>query len=355
MLVYLYRTNGMALYTGGGCRDTYGMNIQPTIEMVQRTWHRRRGGYGRFFGTKPRTQAVSAAQAMSAQKAADAFAFKKDEAVLAYHGPLIYQATVKDRVAKDALEGNVRIRLYLLNYTGWNSHWDEWVAESRVLQDNEANVALQKERVKEFQRAHKRRLNKQGTEPDGSKRQKAAEDTPLQDVRESLRLPHSMKLKLLEDWERITRERKLVPLPRSPSISELLEEFLQTKAKRSSHERLYGEVVDGMRSYFNQALSSLLLYKYERKQFRDLKEEHKTKPLVDIYGVEHLLRLYVKLPELLAQCSMQREHMTVLVSKLIELLKFIQVARTFPSSTDRGAEIRLICKSPVYRGRAASC
>mmetsp|Transcript_39647 Transcript_39647/g.98833 ORF Transcript_39647/g.98833 Transcript_39647/m.98833 type:complete len:289 (-) Transcript_39647:180-1046(-) len=252
------------------------------------------------------------------------FAFEKEENVLAYHGPLIYQAQVLDRCAKDALEGTLKLKLYLLHYTGWNSHWDEWVAESRVLKDTQANVALQKERVKEFQRAHKRRLAKSADGADGGKRQKPTDDVPLQDVRESLRLPHSMKLKLLEDWERITRERKLVPLPRSPSISELLEEFLQTKAKRSSHERLYGEVVDGMRSYFNQALSSLLLYKYERKQYRDLKETHKATPLVEIYGAEHLLRLYVKLPELLSQCSMQREHMTVLVSKLIELLKFIQ-------------------------------
>ena len=27
---------------------------------------------------------------------------------------------------------------------------------------------------------------------------------------------------------------------------------MKAKAKRSSHERLYGEVVDGMKSYFNQ-------------------------------------------------------------------------------------------------------
>ena len=121
-----------------------------------------------------------------AQPKADAFAFSKDQSVLAYHGPLIYQATVLDRVAKDALEGNARLRLYLVHYNGWNAHWDEWVAESRVLPDSAANVVLQKERVKEFQRAHKRRMiNK---EADGAKRQKAAEDTPLQDVRESLRL-----------------------------------------------------------------------------------------------------------------------------------------------------------------------
>jgi hypothetical protein len=40
-------------------------------------------------------------------------------------------------------------------------------------------------------------------------------------------------------------------------------------------------------------------------------------------AAEHLLRLYVKLPELLARCHMQREHMTVLVAKLSELLKFL--------------------------------
>ena len=45
---------------------------------------------------------------------------------------------------------------------------------------------------------------------------------------------------------------------------------------------------------------------------------------MDVFGAEHLLRLFVKLPELLAQCKMQREHMQVLVSKLMELLKFIQ-------------------------------
>ena len=40
---------------------------------------------------------------------------------------------------------------------------------------------------------------------------------------------------------------------------------------------------------------------------------------MEYYGAEHLLRLFVKMPELLARCQMQREHMTVLVSKLGEL------------------------------------
>merc|ERR1712087_1008885 len=154
---------------------------------------------------------------------------------------------------------------------------------------------------------------------------KGADEMLSNEIREQLRLPQAMKLKLIEDWERITREKKLVSLPREPNIASLLEDFVQTKARRSSHERLYVEVCEGITSYFNQALSSILLYKYERKQLRDVRDEHKEMALVDIYGAEHLLRLFVKLPDLLAPCKLQREHMTVLLAKLTELLKFMQV------------------------------
>ena len=90
-----------------------------------------------------------------------------------------------------------------------------------------------------------------------------------------LRLPHGAKLKLIEDWEHITRERRLVKLPREPTINALLEEFVTTKARRTSHERIYNEVCEGVRSYFNQALPTILLYKYERRQYREQKEAHK--------------------------------------------------------------------------------
>jgi len=151
----------------------------------------------------------------------------------------------------------------------------------------------------------------------------ACDETLCAEIREQLRLPHGAKLKLIEDWERITREKKLVALPRDPSIATILEEFVAAKARRTSHERLYGEVCDGVRAYFNQALPTLLLYKYERRQHREHKDENKGKTACENYGAEHLLRLFVKLPELLARCHMQREHLTVLVSKLSELLKFL--------------------------------
>jgi len=282
------------------------------------------------------------------------FGFDTEEKVLSYHGPLLYEASVIDRTVRQAPDGVTKIKLYLLHYSGWNSHWDEWVPESRLLKHNPQNLRVQKERVKEFQRAHKKRARAMtdvagaaGAAGNAAGKRKLGDGAPsadegLGEIREQLRLPQAMKLKLIEDWERITREKKLVPLPRETSIATLLDDFLQAKSKRTSHERLYGEVNEGMRTYFNQSLGSILLYKYERKQFRDLKETAagKDKPLVELYGAEHLLRLFVKLPELLAQCKMQREHMQVLVSKLMELLKFIQAnkAKYFVSQYDAASE-----------------
>jgi mortality factor 4-like protein 1 len=260
--------------------------------------------------------------------------FQAEQKVLAFHGPLIHEAKVLEACAKDAPDGKTKVQLYLLRYDGWSSHWDEWVPESRVLENNDENLKRQKERVKEFSRAHKRKreaaakdAQAKAAKPGGSAAGKSGAGGPDEslcaEIRDHLRLPHGVKLKLIEDWERISREKKLAPLPRNPSIATLLEDFQMAKARRTSHERLYGEVCDGVRAYFNQALPTILLYKFERRQHREAKENHRTQQPVEYYGAEHLLRLFVKLPELLARCNMQKEHLTVLVSKLAELLKFI--------------------------------
>ena len=266
------------------------------------------------------------------------FIYEVGEVVLAYHGPLLHEAQILEREVKDSPDGKIKIRLYLLHYHSSNSFWDEWVPESRVLKSTDENKLLQKERVKEFQRTHKRKLKEancgggSGTGGiGGNKKAKGTSDSSgttseeslHNELKEALRLPHGMKLKLIEDWERITRERKLVPLPRTPSVTQLLDDFNQTKARRTSHERLYGEVCDGLKQYFNQALPTILLYKFERRQYLDSKDINKAPP-VDVYGAEHLLRLFTKMPELLARCSLQREHMTVLNAKLNELVRFLQ-------------------------------
>jgi len=201
---------------------------------------------------------------------AQSFAFTEGEDVLAYHGPLIHEAKVRQMETKDAPSGG-KLRLYLLRYTGYSTHW---VPESLILKNSAENVALQKDRIKDFPRAHKQKVKAESRGASNSAGGGGAsnckklrihglsEEALSAELRESLRLPHGLKLKMIEDWERITREGKLVPLPRTggSTITELLDEFKSAKTRRTAHERLYGEVCDGLRSYFNQALPTLLLY-----------------------------------------------------------------------------------------------
>lgn len=62
----------------------------------------------------------------------------------------------------------------------------------------------------------------------------------------------------------------------------------------SSDPTVLDEVIQGLVMYFNKALGSLLLYQFERQQYSELRRKHPNKDMVDIYGAEHLLRLYGK-------------------------------------------------------------
>lgn len=51
-----------------------------------------------------------------------------------------------------------------------------------------------------------------------------------------------------------------------------------------------GEILKGIRCYFDKALPVMLLYKKERQQYQDA-VKNDTSPST-IYGAEHLLRLF---------------------------------------------------------------
>ncbi|PAN05316.1 hypothetical protein PAHAL_1G131000 [Panicum hallii] len=265
--------------------------------------------------------------------------FKEGDRVLAYHGPLLYEAKVQ-RI--ENLDDEWR---YFVHYLGWNKNWDEWVANDRLLKLTEENIRKQQELEKnqvvdksiksgrstqhKLKGSNEAKADKDDTKSlvKGKKR-KSQPGTEEKDRRSSESLlvsqfPLTLKKQLVDDWEYVTQLGKLVKLPRSPTVDEILKKYLEHRAKKDSKiNDSYAEILKGLRCYFDKALPAMLLYKKERDQYTE-EVKGDVSPST-VYGAEHLLRLFVKLPELLAFVNMEEDALNKLQQKLLDILKFLQ-------------------------------
>ncbi|KJK91219.1 hypothetical protein H633G_04967 [Metarhizium anisopliae BRIP 53284] len=126
----------------------------------------------------------------------------------------------------------------------------------------------------------------------------------------NLPVPDHIQAMLVDDWENITKNNQLVPLPHPKPVTRILEDYLSFerphREEGSASMDILDEVVAGFREYFEKALSRILLYRFERHQYMDLRklwdnvESTKYKSVCDVYGAEHLSRL-------LAQTNMDQQ------------------------------------------------
>ncbi|CAL4888428.1 unnamed protein product [Urochloa decumbens] len=266
--------------------------------------------------------------------------FKEGDRVLAYHGPLLYEAKVQ-RI--ENLEDEWR---YFVHYLGWNKNWDEWVANDRLLKLTDENIRKQQELEKnqvvdktvKSGRSTQHKLK--GANADAKadkddtknlvkgKKRKTQPGTEEKEKRSSESLlvsqfPLTLKKQLVDDWENVTQLGKLVKLPRSPTVDDILKRYLEHRAKKDNKiNDSYAEILKGLRCYFDKALPAMLLYKKERDQYTE-EVKGDISPST-VYGAEHLLRLFVKLPELLAFVNMEEDALNKLQQKLLDILKFLQ-------------------------------
>ncbi|RDA94893.1 hypothetical protein CP533_4324 [Ophiocordyceps camponoti-saundersi (nom. inval.)] len=132
-------------------------------------------------------------------------------------------------------------------------------------------------------------------------------------------MPDHVQAMLVDDWENITKNNQLVPLPHPNPVNKILENYLEYekphREQGSSSMDILEEVIAGLREYFEKALSRILLYRFERHQYMNFRtlwdnnteETSQYKSVSDVYGAEHLARLIVSLPELLAQTNMDQQ------------------------------------------------
>ncbi|TVY49604.1 Chromatin modification-related protein [Lachnellula occidentalis] len=149
-----------------------------------------------------------------------------------------------------------------------------------------------------------------------------------------LPIPDHVKAILVDDWENVTKNQQLVPLPSAHPVSEILDDYYSYESPRrvegSSHADILEEVIAGLKDYFEKCLGRVLLYRFERAQYTEVRTAWGSsqgplsgKSAVDTYGAEHLSRLLVSLPELIAQTNMDQQSVNRLREELIKLTTWL--------------------------------
>ncbi len=112
-----------------------------------------------------------------------------------------------------------------------------------------------------------------------------------------INIPDELKPYLVDDWDYLTRQRKLVVLPARITVDQVIQDYIKYKTSynkgresKTNREAAVTEVTSGLYEYFNVMLSSQLLYKFEREQHADIVKTNPDLPMSKIYGPIHLLR-----------------------------------------------------------------
>lgn len=297
--------------------------------------------------------------------------FGAEEKVLCFHGPLLYEAKVMKAAKIEKTGPKANQPFYLIHYQGWRKSWDEWVPETRILKHNEENLQKQRQlkgsAVSDKNKKRKAEAAKDEEAPAKTEKRRKSRHQPVEHVQVddefknkpevNIPVPDDLKRQLVDDWDFVTRQKKLVGLPRTPSVQDIVNQYLSERNFTGHNLELAKEVTAGLITYFDHCIGTILLYRFERVQYVDIlaqveakneadedeagsegkaeagsegKAESETtttslngKKMSEIYGAEHLLRLFVKLPSILAHTDLEEDNCKVLVDSFQDILKFL--------------------------------
>ncbi|OAP59615.1 mortality factor 4-like protein 1 [Fonsecaea erecta] len=131
-----------------------------------------------------------------------------------------------------------------------------------------------------------------------------------------INVPDHLKNLLVDDWENVTKSLLLVPLPSKAPANYIIDEYFNyEKMNRrlcSPDADILEEFCAGLKMYFEKAVRKL----WESGRHK----EWEGKGPGDCYGAEHLTRMIVNLPEMIAQTNMDADAVLRLKT---ELSKFV--------------------------------
>ena len=286
--------------------------------------------------------------------------YDAQEIVLAADKGRLYEA----KVLKTHLNANKWH--YFIHYQGWQPHMDCWLSEDKLRKYTLSKDSKKKKvgklgiSIKDYEKLNSTESAGEATEvmevptakistisEENAQRKKKAktlmeaemveEDEDGESVVTSrLTIPTTLKHQLVDEWELIVQEpRRLLKLPKIPNVVAVLEEFLAMKKKKVDEDTYhnYKELFSGLRIYFDKALPKVLLYRQEREQWEVAKQLHPHAS--QVYGAEHLIRLFVRLPKLMEIVYLSQTELNHVMTKFTELLNYIQKnSGTLISKTD---------------------
>ncbi|GAB1216210.1 MRG-domain-containing protein [Aspergillus floccosus] len=264
--------------------------------------------------------------------------YHKDERVLCFHHEILYEAKILDTRHTDP-DDRKSPHEYLVHYKGWKNTWDDWVPQDRLRKFTEENRELATTLRREAEAAFRQKSTKASAKKRGGSDRSSARGSEERQMSVSARgtkrgrdndiekednfytrpsvrivMPDNLKSLLVDDWENVTKNQQVVALPAKASVNQILEDYLtEEKTKRASEAEVdvLEEVVMGIKEYFDKSLDKILLYRFEREQYRAVRKKWEAstgelagKGPLDTYGAEHLTRLFATMPELIAQTNM---------------------------------------------------
>jgi mortality factor 4-like protein 1 len=82
-------------------------------------------------------------------------------------------------------------------------------------------------------------------------------------------VPDHIKAALVDDWENITKNNQLVPIPHPHPVTEVINDYLIFERPRreegSALRDILEETMAGLKEYFERGLPRILLYRYGQR------------------------------------------------------------------------------------------
>ena len=253
--------------------------------------------------------------------------FKEGDRVLAGDRGANYEAKILK------CEGLDDIFKYFIHYQGWDRKHDCWLDESQIESMDGPIIKKSKSNVQVESKVEKQESS-ESTQSFKKKRTELASLNLIEDEEETkfklkFNIPCDFKKHLVDEWVIISQEtnKRLLKLPCSNTctVKAIIDSFLEEKKNKLDKLQFKSlkELMSGLLKYFDDSLPRILLYRQERAQYDSLQKSHGSLVPSAIYGGEHLLRLFVRLPRMLQLVYLPSADIQNIHTRLSELIKFL--------------------------------